>query len=354
MPTAYSYVNFMYIKWIMSSPNRPSIHPPTVLLIFFFTIFKSIHRVVGKEINKVRRGSFFYVFDVCFLFILLLLLFYKFHFISLDCVSPFLSTYFILFFFLHRSEILMLRRKSSSAIKTSSKNKKKTKVVRTAHGLSLYVPMWVSQKKQKTDNQTDPVKGLYGKDVTIAGNVWDDERWQDYWRNNTKRTRKIGKELIIPDCGDWPKAWLNWCPCCCCAVGRPTWPYWLAASVGAIPRQLLLRHLYLENKQKESKQFKKQNFLAAFRFDLFIYLFKFDCKIQNRPEVGSMERDVLMMGLLASAAAVPGPGPDPPVVMNSTLSLLPISPLVLAGSCKRNVNNKQTQRDKLKNNHQNK
>lgn len=67
-----------------------------------------------------------------------------------------------------------------------------------------------------------------------------------------------------------------------------------------------------------------------------------------------MERDVLMTGLLASAAAVPGPGPDPPVVMNSTLSLLPISPIVLAGSCKRNVNNKQTQRDKLKNNHQNK
>jgi hypothetical protein len=55
-----------------------------------------------------------------------------------------------------------------------------------------------------------------------------------------------------------------------------------------------------------------------------------------------------MTGLLGSTAAVPGPGPDPPVVMNSTLSLLPISPIVLAGSCKRKVNKNKTKKKKMK------
>lgn len=48
-----------------------------------------------------------------------------------------------------------------------------------------------------------------------------------------------------------------------------------------------------------------------------------------------MDSDVFMMGLAESLepAAVPGPGPGPgPVVVNSTLSLLPISVVELAGS----------------------
>jgi hypothetical protein len=125
-PTAASYANYLLLRQlhvykvnnVFAQP--PIQHPPTQspFDFFFFTIFKSIHRVVGKEINKVRRGSFFYVFDVCFLFILHLLPFFtnsilflggrtnkkkktkeKSLRVSLDCVSPFLSTYFYFFLF---------------------------------------------------------------------------------------------------------------------------------------------------------------------------------------------------------------------------------------------------------------